>query len=48
MGTDLELLALDARTGRLGDANPAQTVDEVLAQTVELSALVGSRPSATS
>jgi two-component system sensor histidine kinase MprB len=40
MRTNLELLAMDSRTGRLGDANRVKIVDDVLAQTVELSGLV--------
>jgi two-component system sensor histidine kinase MprB len=41
MRTNLELLALDARAGRLGGADRAEIIDDVAAQTVELGALVG-------
>jgi two-component system sensor histidine kinase MprB len=40
MRTNLELLAMDSRSGRLSDAIRVKIVDDVLAQTVELGALV--------
>jgi two-component system, OmpR family, sensor histidine kinase MprB len=40
MRTNLELLAMDSRSGRLNGAVRAKIVDDVLAQTVELGALV--------